>query len=32
VAVVFGLIAVWSIVRSMQATTVALRLEKLESE
>ena len=32
VAIVFGLIAIWSIVRSMQATTVALRLEKLESE
>lgn len=31
-AILFGLITVWSIFQSMQATTVALRLEKLESE
>ena len=30
-AVVFGLIVVWSIFQSMQATSVALRLGKLES-
>ena len=31
VSIIFGVIVIWSVVRSMQATSVALRLEKLES-